>query len=240
MGSSKAPSPPQVIATPPPPATQTADEALQAELKYRPQFREQDIQDIMQLGKAAADLQTQQAIPLAQAQREALKQMEPETFAAIEAAGKQVLGQLDNPLDEATKNAYRENFRAEEAAGGRLGSAVGSETIANKLAFLAESKRQNALSAALSLGGRAPLGIGTVNAPQASSFGSFVSPFLGQASSIYGNQLNAQSQNYNIASNNANQRNANRTQLIGAGIGAVGKLGGAVLGAYGGGGGIIP
>ncbi|UOF78267.1 hypothetical protein [Caudoviricetes sp.] len=240
MGSSKAPSPPTIIQqapAAPPPATQTAREALQAELEYRPQFREQDIQDILQLGKAAADLQTQQAIPLARAQRAALEEMEPETYAALQAAGKQVLGQLESPLSPELQNYYRDIFRSEEAAQGRLGSAVGSETIANKLALLREQNRQNALSSALSLGGRAPLGISELGSQRTSPFGSFVSPFLNQASNtyatgagIYGSQLGAATNIYGIQSGNVNARNANRTQLIGAGIGALGNVGGAFLG----------
>lgn len=225
-GSPPAP-PAPVVVNQPPPAGESTREALQSELEFRPQFREQDVQDILSLGQAAADLYTTSGFDVARKERALFEELEPETFQALKSTSQAIVDRLGQPLSPQMEEAYRERFRSEEALGGRLGSPVGSATIARQLAEVEEGNKTNAISAGLSYLGRAPLGVPNLPVERGTNMGSLVGPTLsynagnystqlGYAGSVYGNQLG-----YRAASNQ------NRAQMIGAGIGALGQLGAA-------------
>lgn len=226
-GSSPPPPPAPVVVNQPPPAGESTREALQSELDFRPQFREQDVQDILSLGQAAADLYTTSGFDVARKERALFEELEPETFQALKSTSQAIVDRLGQPLSPQMEEAYRERFRSEEALGGRLGSPVGSASIARQLAEVEEGNKTNAISAGLSYLGRAPLGVPNLPVERGVNMGSLVGPTLsynagnystqlGYAGSVYGNQLG-----YRSASNR------DRSQMIGAGIGALGQLGAA-------------
>jgi hypothetical protein len=220
-GGGKQPAPPPPPPPPPPPGT-TAREALQAELEFRPAFREEDVRDILRFGEAAAQAQRQFGFPLLREERELLEELEPETFAVSRELGRHVLERLTTPLTPADEERFRERFRAEEAAGGRLGSPVGSATIARQLAELEEARRLAAADIALSFLGRVPTGPPSVPVTRGTEFGQFVSPFLSQQASIFGTQAGFASDIFRSQASAAAQlgaaRTAARAQIISAAI----------------------
>lgn len=176
-----------------------AREGLQAELEYRPRFRQEDIEDILQLGRTSYGLQ---------------RELEPETFAARDAALKDIIARIGQPLTPQMESGFRERFRSEEALGGRLGSPVGSSSIARELADIEEQARATAVSAALGYSNR----IEMPGSQRTQSYGSLVSPVVGAGSDIYGTQLN-------YLGNQAQRRSQERQ----AAIQAIGKLGGQAM-----------
>lgn len=168
----------------------TAKSAINTELQYMPQYREQNVQDILSYAGAAAQATRESAFPLALQERALYEQMEPETFAVNRKLAEVTLAQLTGQMDPTQEASFRERFRSEEALGGRLGSPVGSASIATKLAQLNAEVQNNAANRALNFLNRTTLSTPDLPMTRGTDVGSMVSPYLQSQSSIFGTQGN--------------------------------------------------
>lgn len=243
MKSSKSSSPPPA---PAPPAVQSltpeqvyaqtresSRAALEQELEFRPEFREQDIQDILQLGAADAELQRTVGFDLERDSRALAEELEPESFSVFRKLASQLEGQLGQPLSPELESAYQEKFRAEEAAGGRLGGPLSSATIARNLIDVTEANRSRAQNASLSFLGRVPSSDPSgLAANRGVNMGGLVGPQLGAANGIFGAQAGiygSQIGAYNAGLGYRQNSNAGRNQMLGSALGAAGQIGAAAL-----------
>jgi hypothetical protein len=189
-------------------------EALETELEFRPRFREQDIQDLLQLGKAVADLQRTEGFRLTREERALMEELEPETFAVQRELANRTLSRLQQPLTPQLEASFRERLRSEEALGGRLGSPVGSVNVAKSLAELEEAIFQSSANTALSFLGRSTLSPATVTSPGAGDFGRFVSPSLGFGASTFATQAGIFGNQVGFAGEKLRSRTSTRNELI--------------------------
>ena len=183
-----------------------------AEAEYRPKFTDLEISTLEKYAPRFAQLSRNIA-----AQEQAfLEQQNPELYAVQEALGKR-LSSLDSGLSASQEAAYRSRFAAEQGAAGRLGSPVGSASIAKQLAYLDAQENAQKAQEALQFTSQIPMISGqSITLPSLSSgpslTGSSVSSQLGLTGSlagtqagIYGQQLQSETtrrgQNLNFASN---------------------------------------
>ena len=188
------PSPPPAPAAPPAPSpAETTRQALQAELEFAPQFREEEAASIIRLAEAFGTAFTETGIPLAREQRDLQRELDPEIFATQEAVAEEIQARLADPISDESEALFTERFAEQEALAGRLGSPIGSASVARQLFGAEEAIRSQAQTAALSFLGKTPPSAGVVpgvtqvpgGTPQ---FGSLVAPNLQATSSIFGSQ----------------------------------------------------
>lgn len=181
---------------------------LSAEQTYRPQFANVDLATLESFAPRIAKL----TAGLARKEQDLQRELNPEMFAAREGLAKRI-ALMGGGLDQPTEDYFRQQFAAEEGAAGRLGSPVGSASIARKLVMAKMMRDQQLASEALSMSGQLPtFGSSSVSLAQPSSqptlTGGFVAPQLGLQSSL--NSANA-----NIYANRLNDLTTRRGQNMG-------------------------
>lgn len=227
-GGGDQPSPPPL----PPPPAETTQRQLETESdpELRARLRREAELDLLSRASAEAQAFIEQGIPAGEAALLAARRLSPETREAeIATANEVIRGLTGQPFGEEVASDIERRFRAQEAQAGRLGSEVGSLNVgretAAELAVLTENARQARLAAGLSFLGRAtlpqvPFGFG--GQPLVAGGSTVPSALTSQASifgtrgDIFGSQLGLIG-----ASRQA------RADIIGAGLGALGQIGGA-------------
>lgn len=182
-----------------------------AQLQYAPQFAQQQLDLISQLAPQYKALQESLYPETSKIQ---------EQLAGIASKG-YTEGLTGNPE---LKNQYLDYYKS--LVGDNAASGIGADYVSGNLIKADEGYRQNYYNLGLAVSGRQPLynaaGTPTPDLTQGYNFGSVqggLQQGYGNYSSLYGNMYNS---NLNYASSNY----ASQLGLYGAGLGAIGSIGG--------------
>jgi len=201
---------------------ETTREAIQAQLETAPSLAQQEYALTSQYSPLYAQLQTQlqqqYGQQLGQSYYDMVSAANPYISAVEKQAAQDIMGRLGQS-DEELLGAYQREFGAAEANAGRLGSPVGSVNMARQTVQAREAIKQSRINEALAISGKTPVTAAASIQPTTPNMtGSYVSPAMGMASSVYGTQAGM----FNQYSSNQTAARGQNMQLLGSIIGAAG------------------
>ena len=249
MGSTKVSTPPAPVAPDPLETAKAGTQAqieqlpdmLKAQQEFGPQFADLERQEFMRnLGLAPEvtqkllDLQNQFGPQIGEALRAEQEAASPELGVA-RGVLTDYLKQDEFLTPEEERRAQQDIRSAQNVRGFGIASGVGAQAELEGLTALRQQLKERRLNIALSTAGRAPItGMSQFGGAQQFGGGQLVQntnpgQIFGLAQSNFGTQANI----FGTQSANAQANAANRTQLMGAGLGALGVVGGSMFGAGG-------
>ena len=213
---------------------QSLPDILKAQQEFGPQFAQtsfdQEIQNLKQfapgIAEAALKLQEEFGPRYAEALKAEQEAASPE-LAASRKVLTDYLGQEELLTPEEERQATQDIRGAQNVRGFGLDSGVGAQDELSKLTDLRQRLKERRLNIALSTSGRAPITGATQFQPAQTSPGQLVQNV--NPGQIFG----LATSNYATGSANAQAQAKNTNQLFGAGLGALGTVGGSIFGAGG-------
>lgn len=217
----------KVIQSSPPPAPSAAD-AINAWVSSMPRVFETQLRYAPLEAAQEVALAQQYAAPMGQAYRAAQEQMYPDESALSRGLTQQAQAGMTSEVPDWMKQEYISNRNAQ--LGTNVGSPIAADYMSTGLMQQKQDWQNYYRNLGLSIAGRQPVFQATT--PQTSNYMAGWTPNAvgAQMGQNYGNYVGAYASMYGANAQMAAQQSANRAQMFGSGIGALGAIGGGMFG----------